>query len=318
MIRDFDMLCLKRVSVFHKYETTVSSWQAAKSGNVELMATRLTLRLQEKIARLTNAEQKLAALLLENQALIETHSATELSALAGVSKATTARFFQNIGYTDFDEARTQAREERNRTQPYAYSRTTQDKVVLGRSISDHLALELLNLTRTFEEMRPDLLTEAARLILDAPRLWCMGFGAEDGLARLARLTFARLRPDVHLLAATAGAWAEDLAMTGPRDVLILLTLEPRPKFQAALTSYARTTRMNVITLTDHRHYATAQRFSKLVIGCHVASYGAVPSHSILASVIRMLAIAYVGQAGDAAGNRMNLIEAINEEIDLFD
>ena len=33
----------------------------------------------------------------------------------------------------------------------------------------------------------------------------MGFGAEEGLAQLARLTFARLRPDVHFLAAHAGA-----------------------------------------------------------------------------------------------------------------
>jgi DNA-binding MurR/RpiR family transcriptional regulator len=282
------------------------------------MATRLTLRLQEKISRLTRAEQKLAALLLENQALVETHSATELSALAGVSKATTARFFQNIGYTDFEEVRAQAREERNRTQPYAYSRIAQAQEVLGRPIADHLALEVLNLTRSFEELRPDLLTDAARLMLDAPRVWCMGFGAEDGLARLARLTFARLRPDVHLLAAQPGAWAEDLALTGPRDALILLTLEPRPKFLAALTSYARTTRMNVITLTDHRFYAAAQRFSRLVIGCHVATYGAIPSHTTLASLIRLLAIAYIGQAGGTAGDRMDLIAEINEEIDLFD
>ncbi len=62
------------------------------------MATRLTLRIQEKNARLTKTERKLAALLLENQALIDTHSATELAALSGVSKATTARFFRNLGY----------------------------------------------------------------------------------------------------------------------------------------------------------------------------------------------------------------------------
>lgn len=281
------------------------------------MATRLTLRLQERISRLTAAEQKLAAILLENQALIETHSATELSGLAGVSKATTARFFRNLGYTDFDEARSQAREERNRTQPYAYAASQQEKV-MGRSIGDHLELELLNLTRSFEEMRPDLLDEAAQLIVKAPRVWCMGFGAEEGLARLARLSFARLRPDVHLLGADAGAWAEDLAMTGPRDALILLTLEPRPKFQAALMSYARTTRMNVITLTDHRHYAMAQRFSRLVIGCHVASYGGVPSHTTLASMIRLLAISFVGRAGEAALRRMAMIDEINEEIDQFE
>ncbi len=282
------------------------------------MATRLTLRLHERISRLTPSEQKLAALLLENQALIETHSATELSALAGVSKATTARFFQNIGYADFDEARTQAREERNRTQPYAYARQARDRPVLGRSIGDHLALELVNLTRTFEELRPDLLADAARLIVDAPRVWCLGFGAEAGLAQLARLTVARLRPDVHLLGAQAGAWAEDLAMTGPRDALILLTLEPRPRLQSSLMAYARTTRMNVVTLTDHRHYATALRFSRAVIPVHTASYGAVPSHTSMVSLLRLLAIAIIGQAGDPATDRTALIGEINEEIDLFD
>ncbi len=281
------------------------------------MAARLTLRLQERISKLTASEQKLAALLLENQALIETHTATELSGLAGVSKATTARFFRNLGYTDFEEARSQAREERNRTQPYAYSTDPQERPVLGRSIGDHLELELLNLTRTFQEMRPDLLNAAARLIADAPRVWCMGFGAEQGLAQLARLTFARLRPDVQMLGATPGGWAEDLAMTGPRDVLLLLTLEPRPKLQSALTSYARTSRMNVITLTDHRFYASAQRFSQLVIGCHVATYGLLPTHTVLASMIRLLAIAYMGHAGEPALQRLNVIDEINEEIDLM-
>ena len=282
------------------------------------MATRLTLRIQERIIRLTPSEQKLAALLLENQALIETHTATELASLSGISKATTARFFRSLGYNDFDEAKTQAREERNRTQPYAYAQGIPDKVVQGRSIGHHLALELANLTRTFEEMRPDTLTEAARLIAEAPRVWCLGFGSEEGPARLARLTFARLRPDVHLLGSHQGSWAEDLAMTGPRDVLILLTLDPRPKVQPALMAFARTTRMNVITLTDHQYFARAQRFSKLVIPCHVASYGAIPSHTTLTSVIRLMAIAFVGHAGEAARQRMSVIDDINEELDLFD
>lgn len=282
------------------------------------MATRLTLRIHERISRLTAAEHKLAAILLENQAMIETHTATELSALAGVSKATTARFFRNLGYTDFEEARTQAREERNRTQPYAYTAMQPESVALGRSIGDHLDLELANLTRTFEEMRPDLLSEAARLIVDAPRVWVMGFGAEAGIARYARALFSRMRSDVSLLGQDAGNWAEDLAMTGPRDALLLMTLEPRPRFQSALTAYARTTRMNVITMTDHRYLARAQRFSRLVIGCHVANYGLIPTHTTIASLVRLLAIAFVAEAGESAYQRMAVISEINEEIDLFE
>lgn len=76
--------------------------------------------------------------------------------------------------------------------------------------------------------------------------------------------------------------------------------------------------MNVLTLTDHRYLATAQRFSRLVIGCHVATYGTVPSHAALTGVIRMLAIASLGQAGEAALQRMGMIDLINAEIDLFD
>ena len=48
------------------------------------------------------------------------------------TKATAARFFRNLGYTDFDEAKTQAREERNRTQPYAYS-PGPERVTPGRA-----------------------------------------------------------------------------------------------------------------------------------------------------------------------------------------
>jgi DNA-binding MurR/RpiR family transcriptional regulator len=107
-------------------------------------------------------------------------------------------------------------------------------------------------------------------------------------------------------------------MTGPRDVLILLTLEPRPRLQAALTAYARTTRMHVITLTDHRYLAAAQRFSRLVIGCHVATFGRLPSHATLVSTLRLLAIALMGHAGDSAHQRLALIDEINEEIDLFE
>ena len=49
------------------------------------MASRLILRIQERSARLTSSEKKIAQVLLRKQSLVETHTATELAALAGVS-----------------------------------------------------------------------------------------------------------------------------------------------------------------------------------------------------------------------------------------
>lgn len=280
------------------------------------MSTRLSLRVQEKISRLTKSEQKLAKVILETPTLIETHTATELAAIADVSKATTARFFRSLGYADFEEVKLQAREERNRTQPYSYSELPTGSTVLGRSIGEHLELELNNITRTFEEMDPDALRQAARLILDAPRVWFLGLGADGWFARHGRVMFSRLRHNVHVIGTGDGALAEDLAMMGPRDVVIAMILGPQPKELKAILSFARTTRANVLALADHENLALAKRFSDQALRCHIASYGLIPSHATAVSLLRLLAISYVGLASETALQRVGLIEEINEELDL--
>lgn len=279
------------------------------------MASRLTLRIQERFSRLTASEQKLARLILARQDDILIHSATELAAMADVSKATAARFFRALGYADFNEVRLQAREERNRTEPYHYSLVGSEKIVLGKAIGTHLELEMANLTSTFEELRSDRLTEAAELISEAPRVWLLGMGLEDGLARYGRLLLARLRHNVMMLGMNGNGWAEDLAMTGPRDALILITLEPRPRILKPILSYARTTRMNVITITDRSYLAQAQRYSRVVLPCQVSSFGLGPSHTSVASAIRLLAIAYAAHAGDTAQQRSDIIAGIHDELD---
>ncbi len=144
------------------------------------MASRLVLRIQERYAKLTAGEQKIAQLVLEREDDILIHSATEIAEMAGVSKATTARFFQHLGYADFNEVKLQAREERNRTEPYEYSATIDEEVPLVRTISAHLDLEIANITRTFEALRSDKMREAAELIAAAPRVWVIGMGMRKG------------------------------------------------------------------------------------------------------------------------------------------
>jgi len=281
------------------------------------MASRLILRIQERSARLTASEKKIAQVLLQNQGLIETHTATELANLAGVSKATTARFFRSLGYADFEEVRLQAREERNRREPYAGPESGYEPATLGRTISDHLELELRNLTRSFEEMRSDLLPEVAAMLTIAPRVWFLGFGDEEGVASVGRSVFARLRHGVHQLQGSGQSWAAELSMTGPRDVLMVLTFEPRPKVLRPLLAHARTTRMRIVTVTDHAYAAQAERFSEVVLPCHVASYGILPTHATMLSILRLIAVAYLGRNAEAVSQRIATLSAIDEELDLY-
>lgn len=281
------------------------------------MASRLVLRIQERHSRLTAGEQKLAQLILDRQDDILTHSATEIAEMAGVSKATAARFFQHLGYADFNEVKLQAREERNRTEPYGYSVTQSEQVALGRTIGAHLELELKNLTKTFEEMRSDKVRQAAELIGAAPKVWILGLGTEEGVARYARLVFSRLRHNVMILGINQGSWAEDLAMTGPKDALILVTLPPHQPILRPILSHAATSRLNVITITDRTSMLEAQRYSNVVLPCHVASFALGPSHTTILSTVRLLALTYAAHAGRSAQQRAEIISAIHEELGDF-
>ena len=279
------------------------------------MSDRLILRIQERFDKLSASEQKLARLLVERKDDILTYSATQLANMADVSKATAARFFRSLGYADFNEVRLQAREERNRTEPYRYSVAEAERTAFGRSIGSHLQLELANLTRTFEEFRPDKLNDAAELLREAPRVWFLGLGLEEGLARYGRLLLSRLRHEVLQLGLSNGAWAEELAMTGPRDALVLITLRPRPRILRPILEYAKTTRMNVVTITDKMSALPAQRYSSVVLPCHVTSYGLGPSHTAIASVLRLLAVVYATRVGEPATQRADIIADIHEELD---
>ena len=279
------------------------------------MSIRLSLRIQERFDRLSPAEQKLARLILERKDDILTYSATEMAELADVSKATAARLFRSLGYADFNEVREQSREERNRTEPYRYSPTTPAQPHLGKSIGAHLELEIGNLTRTFEELSSDRLNQAAGLLKDAPKVWFLGLGPEEGIARLGRLLLSRLRHEVMQIGLHQASWAEDLAMMGPRDALVAITLRPRPRVLRPILDYARTTRVNTILLTDQMSIVWAQKYAAIVLPCHVASHGLGPSYTAIVSAMRLLAAAYAERVGERAGQRSELIAEIHEELD---
>jgi DNA-binding MurR/RpiR family transcriptional regulator len=277
------------------------------------MSTRLALRIQERFEKLAPSEKRLATLVLERQDDLLTYSATELAQFAGVSKATAARLFRSLGYRDFSEVRLQAREERNRTAPFERRPATMPVARGARTIGTHLAAEIADLTRTFEELRSDRLTQAAEILTDASRVWLLGLGLEEGLIRHARLLFARLRPDVQVLGLQSGAWSEDLAMTGPGDALLLASVQPRAKIVRPILDYVATTRMRVIAVVDARSSAWAQRFSPVVFSCHGA--GLEGSHTALLSMLRLIALALADRIGAFAVQRSELINEIHEELE---
>ena len=279
------------------------------------MATRLALRIQERYEALTASEKKIATLLLDRPDEILTFSATELAGLAGVSKATAARFFRSLGYSDFNDVRLQAREERNRTGPVHQVPMPAEPPEGAATVPVHLQVEMANLTRTFEELRSDLLAGVAERLAAAQRVWVAGLGPEGGLARHARIDLARVRPAVHLVSENTGSWAEELASTGPADALLVIALRPWPKVIDAILDFARTTRLDTVVVTDPTSAARARRLGATPLICHISTPAAEASHTTVLSMLHLLANAVAARLGQAARRRRELITDLREELD---
>ena len=97
----------------------MASSQGAARGGQEAGQVIAGQSLSERIVAayddLTRNERRLADLLLENPDILVLHSATEISGLVSVSKATTARFFQRMGYPSFKTAQKTAKGDRDGT-----------------------------------------------------------------------------------------------------------------------------------------------------------------------------------------------------------
>lgn len=278
------------------------------------MTTRLTLAIQEHFEQLSPSERKLAALLLERADDMLTYSATELAAMADVSKATGARLFRSLGYADFNEVRLQAREERNLAPPFPAESPPKQTAPRTHTIASHLQSESDCLARTFESLRSDTLTAAAEQLAKAPRVWLLGQGLDEGLVRFVRPQLARIRPDVHTLGLQGGVWAEDLAMTGPRDSLLLVMTQPREALIERLAAHAAITRVEIVAVVDVRHAAWAQRISKVVLPCYCArsdhAFSAMAATSMLHLLMQNVAV----RLGKRASQRQQVIDDIGREL----
>ncbi len=279
------------------------------------MTTRLTLAIQEHFEQLSPSERKLAKLLLDRADDMLTFSATELAAMADVSKATAARLFRSLGYADFNEVRLQAREERNLAPPFQAPRLPGAAApVRSHSISAHLQTESESLARTFESLRSDTLLAAASLLAKAPKVWLLGLGMDEGLMRFARPQLARIRPEVYALGMQSGVWAEDLAMAGPRDALLLIMTQPRDKAVDRLAAQAGTTRVQTVAVVDVRHSAWAQRFASVVLPCYSSSTDHAFSAMAAASMLQLLSHHVAMRLGKRAQQRQQLVDDIAQEL----
>ena len=213
----------------------------------------LAAHLRALHPRLPVAERRLADAVLAHRDALLGYSATELAALAGVSKASAARFFRRLGFADFQAFRAAVRAEAAGGAPRplaADAAARAPKRDLHPRLVEHVGRDQQTLQRLPALVDAAALAAAVDLLARARRVQVLGFRNAQVVALYAHSLLHQLRPRVALLGDTGGREAEALADLGPGDLLLAVDLRRRLRRLPALARAARSTGAQLLLITD--------------------------------------------------------------------
>jgi DNA-binding MurR/RpiR family transcriptional regulator len=293
--------------------------------SMDTMKEPLTLeaRIQAHYEELPPAEKRLGDLLLGFPGDIATYSAGELAEAAGTSRAAASRFFQRLGYKDFNEVRLQVREAKRWGSPVYLSSASrvngsgEGKSVASQSVADHLEQEIHNLTRTLEAIRPDTLRDVVDAMAGARRVHVVGFRNSRMLALYLQRQLLLLRSDVSLLPQSAQTLGEDMVDIGEGDVVVVIGMRRRVGVVKRIMEIAQAQGAKVLLITDPSATQTA-RLATWTLTCQVRSPSLLDSYAAAMSVLNLLCSILFQRAMTEGFERLRRIETLHDELDELD
>ncbi len=277
----------------------------------------LEARIQAHYEQLPPAEKRLGDLLLGFPGDIATYSAGELADMAGTSKAAASRFFQRIGYKDFNEVRREVRGARRWGSPIYLSATDKKNEKRSQTVAAHLAQESENLSRTLEALRPDVVRDASSALSEGRRVFIVGFRNSRMLALYLHRQLMLMRPDVVLLPQPGQTLGEDLVDLGEQDVLVVIGMRRRVAAVSKIMEVARKQGARILLLTDPSATRTA-KLATWTITCEVRSTSIFDSYSAAMSVLNLLCAGMFRGAMKDGYDRLRRIEALHDDLEELD
>ena len=274
-------------------------------------------RIHNHYNDLPPTERKLADLLLDFPGDMASYSATELSHLAGVSKAATTRFFRRLGYKNFEQARRTARAEQKWGSPLYLVTQEPDGTLSDTHLKRQMDQELVNLTKSFENLDIAYLESIACQLLEAKHIWLLGFRNSYFLADYARCQLSQIRDEVHLLISERSTLAEQIVNIGKNDIVFAVGFRRRPKRFMQIVKAIHDNDNRILMLTEP-NAGTCISYAKWVLNAEVSGTGTFDSYPAACSLIHLLISSMFHQSDRKGRNRLKQIEILHETLDDFD
>ncbi|CAN5456286.1 MurR/RpiR family transcriptional regulator [soil metagenome] len=273
-------------------------------------AESLDARLLKVYDQLSATDRRLADVVIANKKDLLAYSATELAGLAGASKASAARFFQRLGYEGFSDFRQQVRAQVSQQSPLARIGRSPARQSESTRLQTHVLNDVARLNSLLDSLTQDALEKALALLLQARRIWIVGYRNGCMTAFYASALLSQLRPDVNLLNELSGREAEFLADLNDKDVLLAVDFRRRTSRLPKVVAAARSTGARVLLLTDTPLSALASQ-SAAILHCPSQTEQVFDSYVTAVSLMNYLATSMAARTRKQARARMSRIESLH-------
>lgn len=274
----------------------------------------LEARIRQVYDSLTGNETRLADVILAAPGEVATHTAAELSALAGVSPATTTRFFHRLGYASHDEARRQARDALKSGSPLYMQHLQPQVTALDKVIQAHLDNELANVANTYRSLSLQELPEIVKALAGARRLAFLGYRHSQPFAAMMYRNLLEVRGQLQLLPAPGDTLGETLGHYGPEDMVVCVGLRRRvPQLGAAMQVLAARG-VPVLYISDVM-VGKPGKHARWIIRCHTEGLMLFDSNAAVAAVVHLIHSLVAKEIGRKRSSYLEQVELMHQALD---
>ncbi|WP_055135009.1 MurR/RpiR family transcriptional regulator [Pseudomonas corrugata] len=274
----------------------------------------LESRIRSRYEQMSAVEQKLSDVILASPGQLAMQTATELAISAGVSKATTTRFFRALGYDSYDAARREARKASSGGSPLYLQHLNDADHDPKALMQHHLDQEIANLAKTYESLSHTDLAQMAQAIAKARRVVLVGFRHSQTIAVMFRSNLIQVRGDILLLPAPGDSLAEYLAGLDERDVAICIGLRRRvPQLEGAMAVMAELG-VHLLYISDVLAGKPA-KLARWVIRCHTEGSLMFDSNASVAGVTNLICSLVGKELAGEKSTHLAQSEVLHQKLD---
>jgi len=236
-------------------------------------------------------------------------SIQELSHRLGMSTASISRFAKKVGFETYLHLKrdlirdlTLLRQNDAGEDPVGWD--DPEEIVPQKLV--HAISQALGDTMQLNE--PEALKKAVDLIVGSQRIYCAALGSSVLAARELALRLLRIRKQCLFLEGS-NYNLQNLALTGPRDLLVAVSYSGETKYIKSAAGMAKKMGMKVLSITSYSHNALAELSDAILYCPSVAN-----SDARLCSIIRkytqifLADLLFIGAARRMAANPESIIE----------